>query len=73
MTKTIDREKIAHELEQATEALYQASALFGAIERLVANGEEEVVDLMGLCQLGAKQLGLHAQRASDLAKEVRNG
>ncbi|WP_186031898.1 hypothetical protein [Burkholderia gladioli] len=73
MTKAIDRETIAHELEQATEALYQACALFGAIERLVAHGDEDVVDLIGLCKLGSTKLGLHAQRASDLADEVRNG
>jgi hypothetical protein len=73
MAKPLDQEKIARELDLATEALYQASALFGAIERLVAHGEEETVDLIGLCRLGAEQVGLRAQRVDDLAKEVRHG
>ncbi|MDC6127799.1 hypothetical protein PPH41_07390 [Burkholderia gladioli] len=73
MTKPLDRERIAREFEMATEVLYQASTLFDVIARLVSHGEEDKVDLMGLCRLGIDQMNVCAQRVHDMTKEVRHG
>ncbi|MEK6346385.1 MAG: hypothetical protein V4764_02835 [Burkholderia sp.] len=51
---------------------YQASTLLDVIVRLVAHGEEDLVDLIGLCKLGINQLNGAAQRSVNMTKEIRH-